>query len=207
MPHAPFSSAIIGSKVVVDGVDRADAAASEADEEWVGGQRLEVERAPRARHGGVDEHADLLGHAVANHGPDLHRAEAPAELRIDPLASQKLPEGDEPGDGGQRGVIGGEVDRVGVGTTEDVESTPPISTLAIEGVSTHLLGARRGVTVVHRKAASCSRRAYFARGSRVLIGLASAAQPLAKAKSMIKRTLLLDSPAVLEGLLTWGLTR
>jgi len=84
-----------------------------------------------------------------------------AERLVDAEIADERTETGETAIAGQARVGTPDVDIAGVSAANPAEASVPISALASERISTHLLGARRECLRLHRNEHRCSRRAFF----------------------------------------------
>jgi hypothetical protein len=116
----------------------------------------------------VHEQPHLRFHRVDDHRTGLEVSELIAQRLVDAEIANERTETGETAVAGQPRVCLSGVDIAGVSAADSARSAVPISALASERISTHLLGARRGPLCLHRNNHQCSRRASFQAISAIL---------------------------------------
>ena len=132
------------AQVAVDGVDARYDATGDMHEERVARQGLDAEHALLSRGGGIDEQPQLRLHGVDHQDARLQAEEQVAQADIDAQVAHEHTEPGKAAEAGQAGVRPAHVELARVRTANPARTAVPISALASERISTHLLGAWRG---------------------------------------------------------------
>jgi hypothetical protein len=139
------------SEVVVEDVDARRHAAAEAQEECVGGERLDGVDARLANDEAVDEQTQDVAHAVDHADAGLEPIEGGVQRAVDAEALDEGAEGDEPGDARERLLGGANRDVRRVGAAADERAMLAVRALASGQIATHPGGAPCGGGSFHSK--------------------------------------------------------
>jgi len=140
-------------QIAVHRIDAGDHSAGKVDEEAVSRECLQSEDAIFTRNSNIEQQPELLSHRIDHPWTVLERAEPAPQLALDTVAPGEPPERGKPTHAGQRQIGWPLADPLGTAPSNLPSSAlplVPLSPLAAESISTHLMDARRSFYLCHK---------------------------------------------------------